>query len=173
MDKWLDGLDPDGPPATATWPITENLVLVFRARGRTAMAREWRDKPSLVLAETPTPDLQFADGSTGSLYSLSLDDVHALVTGERRLALELPSHREVWDLLYGEMRALGYADTSEMNPMLLEPIASALGLKEAPPGLGDFDEGWRAIHGVEFPMTDDPRGELPGDEEPPGEEHRT
>jgi hypothetical protein len=35
-----------------------------------------------------------------------------------------------------------------------------LGLSEAPLGdLGDFDEGWRAIHGVEFPIVEDPRDE--------------
>lgn len=157
IDRWLDELDPDDRPAQLNWPITEALLLVFQARGRSVMARGWREKPSLVLAEAPTPELHFADGGTGSLYSLSLDEVHGLGSGERRLALELPSHREVWEMLYGQMQALGFANTADMDPTVLEPFAFALGLKEPPPGLGDFDEGWRAIYGAEFPLIDDPR----------------
>ena len=61
-------------------------------------------------------------------------------------------------MLRGQMEHFGHANTGEMNPLVLEPFASMLGLGDAPPGdLGDFDEGWRAIHGVEFPIVDDPR----------------
>jgi hypothetical protein len=62
-------------------------------------------------------------------------------------------------MLLDEMEHFGRTSTAEMTPLLLEPTASALGFIEAPPGLGDFDERWRAIEGVRFPIVDDPRVE--------------
>ena len=159
IDKWLDGLDPDEPPTTAQWPVNENVLLVFRARGRKADARGYHGMPSLVIAEPSAPELHFADGTTGSLYSLTRDEVQSLAAGENKLALDLPSHRETWGMLFEQMLAFENANTSEIPRLWLEPIASALGLKDAPSELGDFDETWRLLHGVDFPMTDDPRDE--------------
>ena len=60
-------------------------------------------------------------------------------------------------MLRNKWRRFAQASTSEMEPLVSEPYASMLGLIEAPPEVGDFDEGWRAINDEDFPMGDDPR----------------
>jgi len=50
-----------------------------------------------------------------------------------------------------------FGQNQHVPPQLLEPTASALGYVEAPAELGDFDEGWRAVHGFDYPLVDDPR----------------
>ena len=82
-----------------------------------------------------------------------------LASGQQELAITLPSHQVTWQMLLAEMEHFGRTSTAEMTPILLEPTASALGFVEAPPGLGDFDEGWRALEGVDYPLVDDPRAE--------------
>lgn len=57
------------------------------------------------------------------------------------------------------MEALGNSNTSELEPAVLEVYATMLGLLENPPGLIDFDEGWRAINDKDFRITGDPRSE--------------
>jgi hypothetical protein len=48
----------------------------------------------------------------------------------------------------------------EMNAIELEVHAAALGLVEEPPDpLGSFDEGYRAVHGIDTPIVDDRRDE--------------
>jgi hypothetical protein len=71
------------------------------------------------------------------------------------------------DGAYESMSAMGKSNTSEMASPELEVHAAMLGLVEDPPSeLGDFDERWRAVHGLDVPTFDDPR-EHADDEEPP------
>jgi hypothetical protein len=166
-EAWLETLDPDTvdpstPDAVLPFevPGRDDVKLLLRARPRWPELRGYKRQRSLALATAPpeTPPLQFADGASESLYALPIETVRDLAAGRRRLAIELPSHHETWDMLRGQMEHFGQANTSEMEPLVLEPYASMLGLADAPPGdPGDFDEGWRAIHGVEFPIVDDPR----------------
>lgn len=156
VERWLDGLNPDDGPATVHWPVDDTVILVFRARPRTEMARGW-PKPSLTLAETAIPAFYLADGTKKVLSDLSLEEVHLLANGETRVALELPSHRETFEMLAKELEGFGQTNTSELAPAFIEVYAGMLGLTETPPGLGDFDEGWRAINRKDFPIRDDPR----------------
>jgi hypothetical protein len=168
-EEWLETLDPDTldpstPAAVLAFdvPDRDDAKLLLRARPRSANSRGYKRQRSLVLADAPpdTPPLRFADGAAESLYALPIETVRDLATGRRRLAIELPSHSEVWGMLLDQMEHFGQDNTSKMNPLSLESFASALGLAEPPPGdPGDFDEGWRAIHGVEFPIVHDPRTE--------------
>jgi hypothetical protein len=58
------------------------------------------------------------------------------------------------------MAALGRSTPALMDPLELEVHGAALGLvEEADNVMGSFDEGWRAVHGLELPMFDDPRPE--------------
>lgn len=159
LERWLDQLDPASCPTSFQVPVEEDIMLVFRVRARTPMARGWKAKPSLTLAETVLPTVWFEDGAEASFYSLSRKDVEALATGRRKLAIELQSHRETWEMLLGEMNHFGHNNTSAMRPTVLETYASMLGLTEAPPELGDFDTAWRAInHTPPEEDEDDPRG---------------
>jgi len=73
------------------------------------------------------------------------------------------SHRAAWTTLYEFMSAMGKSDTSEMNSLELEVHAATLGLVEEPHDpLGSFDEGWRAVHGLDVPMFNDPRDQERG-----------
>lgn len=146
VDRWLERLQPADCPATQTIPISDDVMLVIRARARSEMARGWTAKPSLTLAEPIVPPLQFADGREGSLYDLSIQEVEALATGQMRLALELPSHRGTWEMLLDQMRAFGQTSTVQIEPMILESYASMLGLTEAPPELGDYDSTWHDLN---------------------------
>jgi hypothetical protein len=146
VDRWLDELQPSDCPARTTIRISDDVMLVFQARTRTEMARGWKGKPSLTLAETAMPPLQFADGREGSLYDLSIEEIEGLASGHVRLALELPSHRETWQMLLGHMRHFSQKNTAEIEPVILEPYASMLGLTEPPPELGDFDSTWRDMN---------------------------
>jgi hypothetical protein len=159
---------PTRHPRTLAWPVNENLQLVFEARPRTTMgASGYRRMPSFDLAEPDSfPPLHFADGETALFESLPLETVRELATGNRRLAIKLVSHRAAWEMLYEMMVALGKSNTSEMNALELEVHAAALGLVEEPPDpLGSFDEGYRAVHGLETPMIDDPRDDEREDDE--------
>jgi hypothetical protein len=146
LDRWLDSLDPASCPTSYQVPIDDEVILVFQARARTEGARGWKGKPSFTLAETIVPTIWLDDGEEASLYDLPVETVEALATGRRRLAMELPSHQETWAMLLGEMNRFGHKSTAEVEPMALESYASMLGLTEAPPDLGDFDEGWQAIN---------------------------
>jgi hypothetical protein len=168
-EAWLetlepDTLDPSSEEAVLAFgvPDRDDVRLLLRARPRSLQARGYNRQRSLVVAAAPpvTPALRFADGTSESLYALPIDTVRDLAAGLRKLAIELPSHRDTWEMLLDQMEHFGQANTSEMEPLVLEPFASALGLADPPPGdLGDFDEGWRAINNVEFPIVDDPRAE--------------
>lgn len=165
LDEWLptldaDTLDPAGSAATLTWPAPgrDDVLLVARARARSREMRGNTRYPSLAIADPEEiPELQFRDGTSGSLYALSIETVRDLATGEQALAIELPSHRATWLTLLEEMQHFGYGNTSEIARLLLEPTASALGFVAAPDELGDFDETWRAINRVDFPIENDPR----------------
>jgi hypothetical protein len=164
-DQWLATLDPDtlSPQSDAawlTWPVPGRDDVRFGLHARPRMrARGYKRQPSLVIAKPPPPPpLQFEDGETASLYELPIETVRQFAQGHRRLGIELVSHRLTWDVLLRQMEHFGQTNTSEIEPLLLEPIASALGLVEAPPDpLGDFDEGWRAVHDIDMPLLDDPR----------------
>jgi hypothetical protein len=60
-------------------------------------------------------------------------------------------------MLYESMSSTGAENTSDVCSAELEMIAGALGLVEGPSGLGDFDEGLRAVYGLDVPMFGDPR----------------
>lgn len=159
LERWLDELDPASCPTSFQVPVEDDIMLVFPVRARTAQARGWKGKPSLTLAETVVPTIWFEDGAEASLFALSREDVEALASGRRKLAIELPSHRGTWEMLLGEMNRFGHDNTSAMHPTVLETYASMLGLTEAPPELGDFDTEWRAINRSEPEEDeDDPRG---------------
>jgi hypothetical protein len=160
LDAWLDGLSVDAPEAMYRWPVNDNLRLCFIAKPRSAAgARGYRRLPSLNIAEPdPLPPLRFEDGGTASLEALSIETVRDLALGHRRLAVELVSHRAAWTTLYELMAALGQSNTSELNSLELEANAAALSLVEPlDDQLGSFDDGWRAVHGLDVPMFDDPR----------------
>jgi hypothetical protein len=160
LGEWLDGLPPDTPEVAYRWPVNENLRLRFIAKPRTATgAPGYRRMPSLNLADPdPFPPLRFEDGETASFESLPIETVRELAVGSRRLAVELVSHRAAWTTLYELMSAMGTSNTSEMSSLELEAHAGALGLVEEPPDpLGSFDEGWRAVRGLDVPMFNDPR----------------
>jgi hypothetical protein len=164
LDEWLDGLPADTPQVVYRWPVTDDLRLAFIAKPRTApSAPGYRRQPSFNLADPdPIPPLHFADGETASFYELPVETVGELARGEKKLAIELASHRAAWDMLYGMMKAMGKSNTSAMNALELEVHAAALGLVEEPPDpLGSFDEGYRAVHGIDTPIVDDPRDERP------------
>ena len=57
-----------------------------------------------------------------------------LAEGEVRLAIELPSHRETWLMLHGEMVAAGFATTAAMAPIEIKAFAAELGLADDLPG---------------------------------------
>jgi hypothetical protein len=58
------------------------------------------------------------------------------------------------------MLAADVVSTTQMPKIELEVYAAALGLvDDVPRGLGNFDEGYRAVNGIEFPVVDDPRPE--------------
>ena len=162
LDTWLDDLGSDVAQAEFRWPVHDTLRLCFLAQlRRAASARGYRRLPSFTLAEPdPFPLLQFEDGETAALEDLRIETVRELASGHRRLAIELVSHRAAWSTLYGEMAALGRSTTAQMDPLELEVHAAALGLVEqVDKVMGSFDEGWRAVHGLEVPMFDDPRPE--------------
>lgn len=159
LEAWLDQLPDDEPEATKAWPINDSFVLVFVATRRDKDAVGYRRMPSFKLSKAdPFPPLNFADGDTGSLESLTMTTVRELASGQRSLAIALLSHREAWQMLSEQMQAQNLSSTSEMLGIDLEVCAAMLGLVEPIAGpLGDFDEGWRAIHGAEAPIVDDPR----------------
>jgi hypothetical protein len=162
LDTWLDELGSDAEPAEFRRPVHDTLRLCFLAQLRRAPgARGYRRLPSFTLAEPDRfPPLQFEDGETAVLEDLPIETVRELASGHRRLAIELVSHRAAWSTLYEEMAALGRSTTAQMDPLELEVHAAALGLvEEADKVMGGFDEGWRAVHGLEVPMFDDPRPE--------------
>ena len=161
LEAWLDQLPDDEPEATKAWPINENFALVFVATPRSEDAVGYRRMPSFKLSKAdPFPLLSFADGDTGSLESLSITTVQELATGQRSLSIALLSHREAWQVLLEQMQAQNLSSTSEMLGIELEVCAAMLALVDPVPGpLGDFDEGWRALHGAEMPVVDDPRGD--------------
>lgn len=158
LGEWLDGLAPCSV-ATHRWPITENLRLCFVAEPRRASrARGYRRMPGVGIVDPhPLPPLQFEDGDTASLESLSVEVVRDLAVGHRRLAFELVRDRAAWTMLYELMTALGKSNTSEMSNLDLEATAASLGLGEdISGGLRSFDEGWRAVEGLDVPMFDNP-----------------
>jgi hypothetical protein len=160
LDRWLDGLPSDTSEVLYRWPVSDHLRLPFFARPRTAVgARGYRRMPSFNLSDPdPLPPLQFEDGETASIESLPAETVRDLAVGNRRLAIELVSHRAAWTTLYEVMSAMGRSNTSEMSSLELEVHAGALGLVEEPlDGLGSFDEGWRAVNRLDVPLFDDPR----------------
>jgi hypothetical protein len=146
LDQWLRSLDPTSCPTSYQVPISDEVMLVFQVRARAEAARGWKSKPTFTLAETIVPTIWLDGEEEASLYDLPIDTVEALATGRRKMALELQSHQETWAMLLGEMNRFGQKSTAEIDPMVLESYASMLGLTEAPPDLGDFDEGWRAIN---------------------------
>jgi hypothetical protein len=157
VDRWLDVLEPDAAPAQTTWPLTDRVGLFFRARPRSPLARG-APTPSFTHAKTQIPKFYLDSGEERSLANLTLDEVRQLARGERRLMLELPSHRAAFESLADMMEHFGRSSTAEIHPTELEVFAGILGLIEVPPGLGDFDEGWRAIHNLpDPPIIDDPR----------------
>jgi len=165
LDRWIDTLNPDtldmqsaGAQFHVGVPSRDDVMLVFRARPRTEQARGHQREPSLVIGERPPlPLLHFDDGSSGYLNNLSIEMVKGLAEGRRKLAISLPSNQDAWEMLLEEMQHFGHDNTSEMEPLLLEPTAAALGLTVQPAGLIDFDEGWRVVNRVDMPITDDPR----------------
>jgi hypothetical protein len=165
LDEWLDELPANTAEVAYRWPVNENIRLCFIARPRTAMgAQGYRRMPSFNLADPdPFPSLHFEGGGTASFESLPIETVRELAVGSRRLVVELVSHRAAWTTLYEFMSAMGKSDTSEMNSLELEVHAATLGLVEEPHDpLGSFDEGWRAVHGLDVPMFNDPRDQERG-----------
>jgi hypothetical protein len=147
VDEWLSTLNPDGPEATTEWQ-GGGVRLGFRAKGRTAMARGWKAMPSLNLLEQRMADLHFVEGERRQLHTLTLDEVRRLATGELRIVGAGVSYPETFKSMAEMLEHFGLSEVAELPPQALQTFAGMLGLVEAPPDLGNFEQGWRAVWGV-------------------------
>lgn len=147
VDEWLSTLDPDGPEATTEWR-GGGVRLGFRANGRTAMARGWKAMPSLSLLEQRMADLHFIDGESRQLHTLTIDEVRRLAAGELRVVGQGASYPETFKSIAEMLKHFGLTEVAELPPQALQTFAGMLGLVEAPPNLGNFEQGWRAVWDV-------------------------
>ncbi len=147
VDEWLSTLDPDGPEATTEWQ-GGGVRLGFRAKGRKAMARGWTATPSLNLLEQQMADLHLVDGGRRQLHTLTIDDVRRLASGELRVVGQGASYQETFKSIAEMLEHFGLSEVAELPPEVIQTFAGMLGLVEAPPELGNFEQGWRAVWGV-------------------------
>lgn len=147
VDEWLSALDPDGEPAEREW-IGGGIRLHFRARGRRVEDRGWTAMPSFNQLEQLMDQLHLTDGGHRDFISLSLEEVDRLARGELRLVGQGASYESTFEMLAGEMRAFGQARVAGLHPTVITSYAGMLGLVDIAPGLGNFEHGWRAVHGV-------------------------
>lgn len=147
VDEWLSELDPDGEPAQREW-IGGGVRLHFRAMGRRVENRGWTAMPSFNQLEQLMDQLHLADGGDRDFISLSLEEVDQLARGELRLVGQGASYQSAFEMLAGEMRTFGQVRVAGLHPTVITSYAGMLGLVDTAPGMGNFEQGWRAVHGV-------------------------
>lgn len=147
VDEWLSTLDPDGAEATTEWH-GGGVRLGFRAKGRKTMERGWTAMPSLNLLEQRMADLHLVDGGRRQLHTLTLAEVGRLASGELRVVGQGASYQETFKSVAEMLEEFGLNEVAELPPAVIQTFAGMLGLVEAPPELGNFEQGWRAVWGV-------------------------
>jgi hypothetical protein len=147
VDEWLSKLDPDGEPAQREW-TGGGVRLHFRAMGRSVENRGWTAMPSFNQLEQAMDQLHLADGGDRDFISLSLEEVGRLARGELRLVGQGASYQSTFEMLAGEMRAFRQDRVAGLHPTVIASYAGMLGLVDTAPGMGNFEQGWRAVHGV-------------------------
>jgi hypothetical protein len=146
VDAWLNTLDPDGPEATTEWR-GGGVRLRFRAKGRDPTTRGWT-MPSLNLLEQPMADLHVIGDGPRQLHTLTFDEVRRLAAGDLRVVGQGASYQETFKSIATMLERFHLADVGELPPNVIQTFAAMLGLVEAPPDLGNFEQGWRDIFGV-------------------------
>ena len=58
------------------------------------------------------------------------------------------SYPETFAMIADMLEHFGMTEVSQLPNEQITVFAGALGLVEPPPGLGNFDQGWRAVWGI-------------------------
>jgi hypothetical protein len=147
VDEWLLGLDPDSEPAQREWS-GGGVRLHFRAVGRRHENRGWTAMPSFNQLEQRMSQLHLVGDADRDFISLSREEVERLARGELRLVGQGASYQAAFEMLAGEMHAFGCGRVADLHPTVITSYAGMLGLVDAAPSVGNFEQGWRAIQGM-------------------------
>lgn len=147
VNDWLATLDPDGNDALIEWHDS-GVRLGFRAKGRTSMASGWKAMPSLNLLEQPMDDLHLVEGGRRQLHTLTLEEVRRLAAGELRIVGQGASYQDTFRSIAEMLEQCELTEVARLPTQAITVFGGMLGLVEAPPGLGNFEQGWRALWNV-------------------------
>lgn len=146
VDGWLAKLSPDTAQGQEYEWRGGGVRMRFYARARSANEDGWSAMPSFNQLEQRMSDLHIVGDGTREFISLTLDEIDRLAKGELRLVGQGDSYQGTFKMLADEMRHFGLTQIAEMHPTVITAHAGLLGLVEPPPGLGNFDQGWREIN---------------------------
>jgi hypothetical protein len=104
--------------------------------------------PSFNQLEQLMDKLHLGDGGDRDFISLSLEEVDRLARGELRLVGQGASYQATFEMQAGEMRIFGQVRVAGLHPTVVTSYAGMLGLVDTAPGMGNFEQGWRDVHGV-------------------------
>jgi len=147
VDQWLATLDPDAGEFKTEW-INGGVRLLIRARGRGQSWRGWTDMPSFNMLEPEISILHLASGEDRRFIDLALSEIDELASGEKQVVGQGPSYQDTFQGIGDEMRHFSLKSVAELHPTVILTYAGMLGLVAGPPGMGNYDATWSAMHRI-------------------------